>query len=47
LAIEATMSLSPRRKNQFAILAGIIVFALALCGLVVIMMMRRGPAVAY
>jgi hypothetical protein len=41
------MSLSPRRKNQYAVLVGLIVFALALCGLVVIMMILRGPAVAY
>ena len=36
-----------RRSIQFAILAGLVVFALALCALVVVMMLRRGPAVAY
>jgi hypothetical protein len=36
-----------KRKAQLTILAGLIVFALALCALVVIMMLRRGPAVAY
>jgi len=29
------------------ILAGLIVFALALCALVVVMMLLRGPAVTY
>ena len=35
------------RGVQFLILAGLIVFALALCALVVVMMLVRGPAVAY
>ena len=41
------MILHSKRKTQFAILAGLVVFALALCALVVVMMLRRGPAVAY
>jgi hypothetical protein len=36
-----------RRKLQIGILAGLVIFALALCALVVVMMLRRGPAVAY
>jgi ABC-type transporter Mla subunit MlaD len=35
------------RKTQMAVLVGLITFALALCALVVVMMLRRGPAVAY
>lgn len=41
------MTTPQKRKSQIAILAGLAVFALALCGLVVFMMLRRGPAVAY
>jgi hypothetical protein len=41
------MTISKNRKTQFAILAGLVIFALALCALVVVMMLRRGPAVAY
>jgi len=41
------MTTPEKRRTQFAILAGLVVFALALCGLVVFMMLRRGPAVAY
>jgi flagellar basal body-associated protein FliL len=41
------MTAPQKRKSQIAILAGLVVFALALCGLVVLMMLRRGPAVAY
>jgi hypothetical protein len=37
----------PKRRNQLLVLAGLAVFALALCATVVIMMLRRGPAVAY
>lgn len=36
-----------RTALQYAILAGLIVFSLALCALVVVMMLHRGPAVAY
>jgi flagellar basal body-associated protein FliL len=36
-----------RRALQYAILAGLVIFTLALCTLVVVMMLRRGPAVAY
>jgi hypothetical protein len=39
--------MTPRRRHQLLILAGLVVFALALCALVVIMMLHRGPAVAY
>ena len=35
------------RRAQFLILAGLIVFALALCALVVVMMLIRSPAVTY
>jgi hypothetical protein len=35
------------RKAQIGILAGLIVFALALWALVVVMMLLRGPAVTY
>jgi len=38
---------APGRRNQYLILAGLLLFALALCTLVVVMMLRRGPAVAY
>lgn len=38
---------APRRRNQYLILAGLLFFTLALCALVVVMMLRRGPAVAY
>jgi hypothetical protein len=38
---------SKRRALQWKILAGLVAFALALCALVVVMMLRRGPAVAY
>ena len=41
------MPLSKTRRTQLAILSGLIVFTLALCALVVVMMVRRGPAVAY
>jgi hypothetical protein len=41
------VTIQSKRKAQLAILAVLIVFALALCALVVIMMLRRGPAVAY
>lgn len=41
------MSLSEKRRIQIAILACLAVFALALGVLVVIMMLRRGPAAAY
>ena len=33
--------------QQYAILAGLVVFCLALCTLVVVLMLHRGPAVAY
>jgi len=36
-----------KRRNQLLLLAGLALFALALCATVVIMMLRRGPAVAY
>jgi hypothetical protein len=39
--------MTPQRRNQFLLLAGLVVFALALCAAVVIMMLRRGPAVTY
>jgi len=39
--------MNPKRKAQLATLAGLVIFALALSGLVVFMMIRRGPAVAY
>jgi hypothetical protein len=39
--------MTPKRRNQLLLLAGLVVFALALCATVVIMMLRRGPAVAY
>ena len=39
--------MNPKRRNQLLLLAGLAVFALALCVGVVIMMIRRGPAVAY
>jgi hypothetical protein len=35
------------RKSQIAVLVGLIAFALALCALVVVMMLLRGPAVSY
>jgi hypothetical protein len=35
------------RKSQIAVLVGLIIFALALCALVVVMMLLRGPAVSY
>jgi hypothetical protein len=41
------MTRPAKRTLQIAILAGLAVFALALCVLVVIMMIRRGPAAAY
>jgi hypothetical protein len=41
------MSILKKRRLQVVILAGLVVFALALCALVVVMMLRRGPAVAY
>jgi hypothetical protein len=41
------MSASKTRKAQKVLLAGLIVFALALCALVVVMMLLRGPAVTY
>jgi len=37
----------PKRRHQYMILAGLLFFALALCALVVVMMLLRGPAVAY
>jgi hypothetical protein len=36
-----------RRALQWKILAGLIAFALALCTLVVVWKLHRGPAVAY
>jgi len=39
--------MDPRRRNQLLLLGLLAVFALALCAAVVIMMLRRGPAVAY
>jgi hypothetical protein len=36
-----------RRALQLAILAGLVLFALALCGFIVFLMLHRGPAVAY
>ena len=39
--------MTPKRRFQFLILATVAFFALALCAVVVIMMLRRGPAVAY
>jgi hypothetical protein len=39
--------MTPKRRNQLLLLAVLAVFALALCATVVIMMLRRGPAVAY
>jgi ABC-type transporter Mla subunit MlaD len=41
------MGTPQKQKTQRVILVGLFVFALALCALVVIMMLRRGPAVAY
>jgi hypothetical protein len=41
------MTTTKNRKLQMAILAGLFIFALALCTLVVVMMFRRGPAMAY
>jgi hypothetical protein len=41
------MTAHKNRKAQIAILAGLIVFTLALCALVVVMMLLRGPAVSY
>jgi len=41
------MTLMKQRPLQLAILAGLVVFALALCSLVVFLMIKRGPAVAY
>jgi hypothetical protein len=39
--------MTPKRRNQLLVLGVLAVFALALCATVVIMMLRRGPAVAY
>jgi hypothetical protein len=39
--------MTPQRRQQLLLLAGLTIFALALCATVVIMMLRRGPAVAY
>jgi hypothetical protein len=39
--------MTPQRRNQLLLLAGLAVFALALSTLVIVMMLRRGPAVAY
>lgn len=36
-----------KQKLQYTLLAALVLFALALCVLVVIMMLLRGPAVAY
>ena len=36
-----------RPPIQYKILMVLVVFALALCALVVVMMLRRGPALAY
>ena len=36
-----------QRPLQLAIMGGLFVFALALCALVVLLMLRRGPAMAY
>ncbi len=45
---ESTMiQKSKRTQLQYKILAGLVIFALALCALVVVMMLRRGPALAY
>lgn len=38
---------SDQKKRQNAILVGLVIFALALCALVVVMMLLRGPAVNY
>lgn len=38
---------SKRQKLKYAILAGLVLFALALCAAVIIMMLIRGPAVTY
>ncbi|MEI6322486.1 MAG: hypothetical protein WCP60_05215 [bacterium] len=46
--IQKSSSMAPgRRPLQYAILGGLVAFALALCALVVVMMLNRGPAVAY
>jgi hypothetical protein len=41
------MTPTKNRRTQITVLISLIVFALALCALVVVMMLRRGPAVAY
>ena len=41
------MTTPKNRKSQIAVLFGLIAFALALCALVVVMMLLRGPAVSY
>jgi len=44
---DPTSALAKRRRLQLAILGGLVTFTLALCTLVVVLMLRRGPAVAY
>ncbi len=44
---DSTLTDTKRRTRQFAILAGLVIFTLALCALVVVMMLRRGPVAAY
>lgn len=44
---SVSSQITKRKKIQYALLAGLVLFALALCALVVIMMLRRGPAVTF
>ena len=46
--MTAPMPNNPKKlPSKKALLLGLTIFALALCGLVVVMMLRRGPALAY
>ena len=45
--VPASASTAKRSTLQWAIMGGLFVFALALCTLVVLLMLRRGPAMAY
>ena len=45
--VEPGASPPKRPSLQWAIMGGLFVFALALCTLVVLLMLRRGPAMAY
>ena len=45
--VPAPVSTAKRTTLQWVIMGGLFVFALALCTLVVLLMLRRGPAMAY